>query len=235
MQPYYILLWNRVYQRRSLSIWDSCRLNREVKEDPSITKEKGFENLMSFHVQSRSLICSLFRNLFEHLLTKLNRKLESNVLAADFKDLIFKYNEVVKCLNNMDKEWSPLAFFAVFACMTGLFRGCYLMAFYSNITQARFYSLLGFTSIGLWTMLLILVSASVTNELSRKTKNLFFRLTHRITSPFEEIKRHLKECLTRENRLTLWNIYIVDKSLIISSFGTLLTYGILLGTLGKTN
>ncbi|GFS33345.1 uncharacterized protein NPIL_428341 [Nephila pilipes] len=180
-------------------------------------------------------MCSLVRDLFKHLLDKLSRELNCNVQSEDFKDLIFIYSDIVKYLNNMDKNWSPLVFISVITAMTRVFRGSYFLTFDSNITQARFSTLLVFTCISLWHMLLILVSASITNELSCKTKNLFLRLKHRITSPNEEIKRHLKECLTPENRLTLWNIYVVDKSLIISSFGTLLTYGILLGTLGKTN
>ncbi|GFU90750.1 hypothetical protein TNCV_3781851 [Trichonephila clavipes] len=77
--------------------------------------------------------------------------------------------------------------------------------------------------------------ASTTNELLAKTKNGFRCMTYRISAPHLEIRRRLKEYLTREIHLTLWKIYVMDMPLVITSFGALLTYGMLLGTLGKTS
>ncbi|GFW48147.1 hypothetical protein TNCV_4937531 [Trichonephila clavipes] len=60
-------------------------------------------------------------------------------------------------------------------------------------------------------------------------------LHQKISTTQLEIKHRLKEYLTRETHLTLWKIYVIDMPLVITSFGTLLTYGMLLGTVGKTS
>ncbi|GFV64087.1 uncharacterized protein TNCV_2461141 [Trichonephila clavipes] len=135
----------------------------------------------------------------------------------------------------MDEEWSLFAFVTVLNGMIGLFWCCYHVVFYSSKTTAQHSTLLCFTIVFLWLKLFILVSASITNALLDKTKNSFRCMTYRISTLHLEIKRHLKEYLTQENHLTLWKIYVMDLSLVITSFGTLLTYGMLLGTLGKTS
>ncbi|GFR25257.1 hypothetical protein TNCT_67981 [Trichonephila clavata] len=76
---------------------------------------------------------------------------------------------------------------------------------------------------------------STTNALLAKTENGFRCMTYRISTAHQEIRRRLKEYLTRETRLTLWNIYLMDFPLVITSFGALFTYGMLLATLGKTS
>ncbi|GFS48581.1 uncharacterized protein NPIL_508881 [Nephila pilipes] len=180
-------------------------------------------------------MCVLVRDIFKHLLYRLNRELNIDDLSEDFKDLVFTYRDIVKCLSNMDEDWSPLTFLAFLTSMIGLFWGCYLLAFRSIKIPELFTSLLSFTIVCLCANILILVSASTTNELSCKTKNLLRRLSYRITGRHQGIKRHLKEYLSQEHRLTLWNIYIIDMSLMFASFGTLLTYGILLGSLKNSS
>ncbi|GIX92628.1 hypothetical protein CEXT_254921 [Caerostris extrusa] len=79
------------------------------------------------------------------------------------------------------------------------------------------------------------VSAAATNELAERAKQAVQRLSCGIAKRDKDSAARLKTDLLLENRLTLWKIYIFSRSLVITSFGTLLTYGILLGTLGKEN
>ncbi|GIX92204.1 hypothetical protein CDAR_262141 [Caerostris darwini] len=83
--------------------------------------------------------------------------------------------------------------------------------------------------------LLLMISAAATNELAERAKQAAQRLSCGIAKRDKDSAARLKTDLLLENRLTLWKIYIFSRSLIITSFGTLLTYGILLGTLGKEN
>ncbi|GFY39033.1 uncharacterized protein TNIN_103401 [Trichonephila inaurata madagascariensis] len=180
-------------------------------------------------------MCSLIRNVLKHLLKKLNNEFNSNFLSEDFKNLVLIYCEVVTCLDNMDEEWSLLAFVTVLNGMLGLFWCCYIVTFYSVTNPADYSNLLCFAITFLGLKLLILFSASTTNELLAKIKIGFRCITYRISTPHLEIRRRLKEYLTRETRLTLWKIYVMDMPFVITSFGALLTYGMLLGTLGKTS
>ncbi|GIZ04642.1 hypothetical protein CEXT_164861 [Caerostris extrusa] len=50
------------------------------------------------------------------------------------------------------------------------------------------------------------------------------------------VPHHKTSCAPKilpQTALTLWKIYRIDKSLLISAIGTLISYGILVGTLGS--
>ncbi|GBO22103.1 hypothetical protein AVEN_180232-1 [Araneus ventricosus] len=80
-------------------------------------------------------------------------------------------------------------------------------------------------------ILLIMVPASISNEAAKRAKRVVMSLPSPTND--EELKFEIQKCFFQENFLSLWNIYSLDRSLIITAFGTLLTYGILLATLGK--
>ncbi|GIY31342.1 hypothetical protein CEXT_625541, partial [Caerostris extrusa] len=75
-----------------------------------------------------------------------------------------------------------------------------------------------------------MISASHVNERSHKARQVAKRFLHQIAADKNGIEIMLEEFLT-DNNLTLWKIYSMDKSLIITGIATLITYGILLGTL----
>ncbi|GFU00096.1 hypothetical protein TNCV_1749351 [Trichonephila clavipes] len=79
--------------------------------------------------------------------------------------------------------------------------------------------------------LLILIPAAETNEEASKTENFVQRLRYRFPSFHQKIKFLLEKNIIQDNRLTLWNMYVLDRSLIITSLGSLLSYRVLIGTL----
>ncbi|GFS55661.1 uncharacterized protein TNIN_294311 [Trichonephila inaurata madagascariensis] len=133
----------------------------------------------------------------------------------------------------MDEDWSLFALLTVLNGLIALFWNIYIVTFHINLTFAQFSSLACSVIIFPWFKFLILVSATTTNELIDKTNNIVRCVTYRIPTPQQGLRRLLKENLTRENHLTLWKIYVMDRPLVITCFGSLLTYGMLLGTLGK--
>ncbi|GIY97699.1 hypothetical protein CEXT_553341 [Caerostris extrusa] len=76
-----------------------------------------------------------------------------------------------------------------------------------------------------------MISGAKTNEMVERAKLAVQRLSHRITDIDKESKSNMKINFLLENRFTLWKAYVLDRSLIITSLGALLTYGILIGTL----
>ncbi|GFU68509.1 hypothetical protein TNCV_323871 [Trichonephila clavipes] len=68
------------------------------------------------------------------------------------------------------------------------------------------------------TNLLMIISASITNELATKMKHFVRRLPYLFSTRHEEIKFKLKQNLMQENCLTLWKTYVFDRSLAIASF-----------------
>ncbi|GBO00955.1 hypothetical protein AVEN_266428-1 [Araneus ventricosus] len=82
-------------------------------------------------------------------------------------------------------------------------------------------------------LLLIMVPASITNEAAKTVKRIVRSLPYEMPNSDKELKFGIQKCLFQWKFLSLWNIYVLDRSLIFTAIGTLFTYGILLGSLGK--
>ncbi|GBM03303.1 hypothetical protein AVEN_142583-1 [Araneus ventricosus] len=76
-----------------------------------------------------------------------------------------------------------------------------------------------------------MISGALTNEAERNTHRILQRLYHKFSR--HHLKFKFQETATVQGTLTLWKIYVLDRSLIVSSFAALITYGILIGSLGK--
>ncbi|GFY58270.1 uncharacterized protein TNIN_142841 [Trichonephila inaurata madagascariensis] len=149
------------------------------------------------------------------------------------EDLFVAFVAAMRCMRSMNQHLSLLACLAVIFTMTGSFAGGYKMAFHPNNTEAYFLSLIFSVIFYLTAQLMIMLSASVTNELANKVKCVVRCLPYQDAIQDPKRKFKLKKYLNQDNSLTLWKVYVMDWSLIITSIGTLLTYGILIGTLGK--
>ncbi|KAF8796830.1 hypothetical protein HNY73_001166 [Argiope bruennichi] len=78
-----------------------------------------------------------------------------------------------------------------------------------------------------------MIPAAAANEAARVARNLAFSLPNLTPQCHEEIDLILFDLSTKEPSLTLWKIYKIENSLLISAIGTLITYGFLVGTLGS--
>ncbi|GFY74041.1 uncharacterized protein TNIN_115761 [Trichonephila inaurata madagascariensis] len=153
-------------------------------------------------------------------------------LPNEFKKLHYIYEDIMKKLNDMDSEFSFLAFITVLISTTGLFWDVYRIIFYTNETSA--YILFSLSAIFFLVLLLVLmISGSASNELASEVRVLIQCFQSRESAENEHHINFFKKTLLQDNGLTLWKIYGMSRSLVIGTFGTLLTYGILLATLGK--
>ncbi|GFY50612.1 uncharacterized protein TNIN_467681 [Trichonephila inaurata madagascariensis] len=176
------------------------------------------------------LTCSFIRVLLEHAL----ERIDSEILPEDLENLIVEYGDIARCMRIVDEHFSQPVFFAIFYTMIELFCGGYKVAFLSNMNTIDFLTLVMPQFYYLSIQLLVMVSASITNELASKVKCVMQGLPYEnfIQDPQRRFK--FEKDLNLDNSLTLWKVYVMDRSLIITSIGTLLTYGILIGTLGTT-
>ncbi|GBM45921.1 hypothetical protein AVEN_206463-1 [Araneus ventricosus] len=169
------------------------------------------------------LVCILSRIIFQRIRDNLGlvRVLE------DFQKLATFHEHILNILGYFDKNLSFSSFITILLTMIGIFRCGYSVAFIEdNSTLLNAYML---SSMFLYMLfqLLLMISGSITNEDANGTSNV---LKKRYNKDFKSPKLEVD---FSQNSLTLWRIYILDRSLIIASFGTLLTFGILLATLGK--
>ncbi|GFV49424.1 uncharacterized protein TNCV_1634981 [Trichonephila clavipes] len=173
-----------------------------------------------------SLTCSFIRDFFKWLLIQMHGAVSTNEL----KKMHYIYEGIMKMLNDMDSEFSLLAFIAVLFNTFGLFWDVYRIAFYENETSG--YLLFTLSAISYLALLLMLmISGFASNEQANIVKIHMLCLPHENAE--NQYKMNFNKILLQDNVLTLWKIYVWDRSLVIATFGTLLTYGIMLGTLGK--
>ncbi|GFS75167.1 uncharacterized protein TNCV_718901 [Trichonephila clavipes] len=159
--------------------------------------------------------------------------MKDDFILLDMERFLVEYEVITRCMTSMDEHLSLPAFLAVFFTMTGLFWGGYRIAFNSGMTKNHFLSLIIPLIFYLSVQLLIMVSASVTNELANKVRRVIECLPYQNSTQDPKRIFRFKKVLNHEDSLTLWKVYAMDRSLVFTSIGTLLTYGILIGTLGK--
>ncbi|GFR22347.1 uncharacterized protein TNCT_494441 [Trichonephila clavata] len=185
--------------------------------------------IISVFAMFYSFTCKCIRDLTRCLLDQQNK----NCSPEEIEALISLHVDIMKCMNFMDDNFSYFAFATVFVSMMGTFWSGYRLVFCKTLTAEYFFFKLCLIIINCSTQLLIMLSASFTNELTEEATRRIQCLLCRIPAK-REIKCNLKCDLTQPSSLTLWKIYVMDRSLIISSYASLLTFGILLGALGNS-
>ncbi|GIY56326.1 uncharacterized protein CDAR_613031 [Caerostris darwini] len=80
-------------------------------------------------------------------------------------------------------------------------------------------------------LLMTLPSAAAANQAAATAREIVLSLPGWFPKRYNIVKLLVCRSFMHKTALTLWNIYRIDKSLLISA--TLITYGILLGTLGN--
>ncbi|GBN80681.1 hypothetical protein AVEN_204420-1 [Araneus ventricosus] len=180
-------------------------------------------NVLSSFIVFYMLVCILSRIIFQHIRDNLGlvRVLE------DFQKLVTLHEHTLNILESFDKNFSFSFFITILLTMIGIFRCGYSVTFIEdNPTLLNAY-LISSMFLYMFFQLLLMISGSITNEAAKDTSDV---LKKRYKKDFKSPKLEVD---FSQNSLTIWKIYILDRSLIVASFGTLLTFGILLGTLGK--
>ncbi|GFR20088.1 uncharacterized protein TNCT_37281 [Trichonephila clavata] len=184
---------------------------------------------LSVFVLYYSLTCAYIQVLLQNLIEQLN----DVFLCRDLKNLLCVYGDISKYMSTMDTKFSFMVFVTVLVNMIGLFWSGYRLAIHSDISRVYFLSLMTSGIFYLSHQLTIMSSAASTNEMVNKLKHCAQYLPYRFPKHSQEIKSTLKKDFMQDYHLTIWKIYEMNRSLIVASLGTLLTYGILIGNLGR--
>ncbi|GBM03299.1 hypothetical protein AVEN_142579-1 [Araneus ventricosus] len=140
------------------------------------------------------------------------------------------YQELSVTLTFTDDFLSYPVFVAVTDSMVGFFRSCciVLSLYKSNhLSITTINVIIGMNSIFL---LMLMVPAASTNETARAARKLIGSLPGCFPQRSKEINLLLLRIFKDEPALTLAKVYRIEKSLLISAIGSLVTYGFLVGT-----
>ncbi|GFS75088.1 uncharacterized protein NPIL_637161 [Nephila pilipes] len=161
------------------------------------------------------------------LLIKLE-KYARNASGDRYQHIIYTYLKITHTAKSLEDFLCFSAFAIVIGSMFGLFYLNYSLLFAPIGGFQHFLTLFSgeicfSTFIGM-----IILPASAMNDALFSAKKALIFLTRITPQHYNEVTMIIS---SDEVLLTLWNIYTIHKSLIISAMGTLLTFGILVATL----
>ncbi|GFW21480.1 uncharacterized protein TNCV_1533031 [Trichonephila clavipes] len=177
-----------------------------------------------------TFMCVQIQTLFTHMA----KQIRDLKVGDDFYRLFNAYNELTSIVNLVDDVFSYSALVMVINCMTGLFRVIYSLVFVQEVCiHSDFY----FCFMGLYYLIMLLSviwTASETVQVGKQVQELIVSMPGDFSSHYQELKLLIKtKNVKRKVALTLWKMYAIDRSLVVSALGTFTTYGLLFATLGN--
>ncbi|GIY77166.1 uncharacterized protein CDAR_17371 [Caerostris darwini] len=168
------------------------------------------------------------QDLFNHLLGQLNKD-----HSFEEREKLFEaYGSISKSMRKMDEYFSCPIFIAILLNLFGMFCAGYWIAFHPKISLEYFLYMLCPVMSHLSHHLLLMISASTTNEKGDEAKSILQCLLKHF-HPEIRMKIKYEKNMASKGNLTLWKMHVFDRSLVITTLGCLLTYGILLANLGS--
>ncbi|GBM03288.1 hypothetical protein AVEN_142572-1 [Araneus ventricosus] len=80
-------------------------------------------------------------------------------------------------------------------------------------------------------LFIVILSAALTNEAANSAREEILSFPIWFSEYDMTSKKQVRQRFKKKVALTLWKIYIIDKSLLVSASGTLITYGFLMGSM----
>lgn len=178
-----------------------------------------------------SFLCISLKSLF----VELSQQLNSSTLNQNCCRLLHIYRNINNQMTSFDNCFSYSAFVAVLSGMVGLFRTSYALIFFKRAELFQdFYSCIAGANY-LCFLVIVILTASEAVQSATTAREIALSLPGRIPSRYQELKVLIRKDLRLDVKLTLWKTYAIERSLLISALGSLLTYGILVATLGNIN
>ncbi|GBM03242.1 hypothetical protein AVEN_142535-1 [Araneus ventricosus] len=169
----------------------------------------------------------------KHLLLEFVSKSQILITRRDYQTIIEVYQEITQTISFADNFLSYPAFVNVLCSMVGLFWASYSLLFFLSEDSVSSVYLFGVLILYSILLLIIMLPASAVNKAVDLAKNTLNSLPGWFPDRYETLKLIvLKKFKQQQPCLTLWKVYRIDKPLLVSTLGTLVTYGFLVGTLG---
>ncbi|KAF8796886.1 hypothetical protein HNY73_001217 [Argiope bruennichi] len=78
-----------------------------------------------------------------------------------------------------------------------------------------------------------MIPAAIANEAAEDARHIIVSSTVLLQQRYKESTTYLLQRYKPKVAFTLWKIYKIKKSLLINALGALVTYGVLMGTIGR--
>ncbi|GFX10010.1 uncharacterized protein TNCV_4101491 [Trichonephila clavipes] len=150
-----------------------------------------------------------------------------------YQTILHVYQKITTAIAFADDFLSYPVFIIVLSSMAGLFWSTYSFVFVPRDDSMICICFLSGIVYYSTSLLIVMLTGAVANQAVVFARETVISLPGWIRQHYKELKMDIRQRFKHKTHFTLWNIYIIDKSLLISALGTLVTYGILIGTLGS--
>ncbi|GFY74808.1 uncharacterized protein TNIN_423371 [Trichonephila inaurata madagascariensis] len=174
-------------------------------------------------------MCVHLRLFYSQLISELQNL---NVLH-ECQRLLQAYEAITSTITSLDDHFSYSAFITVLSSMAGIFRASYVLIFDRRAKATTYIYYCVALSLYMYVFLSMILAASAATLKGRNARELIISLPGKFPSHYKKLKMILRNNFKSDIVLTLWKMYVIERSILISACGTLVTYGILIATLGN--
>ncbi|GFY46999.1 uncharacterized protein TNIN_11321 [Trichonephila inaurata madagascariensis] len=151
------------------------------------------------------------------------------------KKIISKYLKISNIMESLEHFMCFSVFLSVVCGMTGMFWLSYKLIFVTKNGYEHYLSSIFGVMYYCSLIIMVILSASSANTAADVAKESVMSLPGKIPQHYKEMKAILRKDCKQNACLTVWKLYKIDRTLIISALGVLMNYGILIATLGTVN
>ncbi|GFT86927.1 uncharacterized protein NPIL_467601 [Nephila pilipes] len=168
-------------------------------------------------------------------LAKFTWRFRTLISQGDYKSILSVHEDISQVMS-LANEFLPVPAFSIVLCiMSALFAFGYTVAFNPSDDIETYFTLLSGILQNIMALLLLMIPAAGSNRAANLAQETINSLPGWLPQHRKALKMHIRQRHSKTFPMTLWNIYVIDESLLISAFGTLLTYGFLLGNIKIPN
>ncbi|GFT75091.1 uncharacterized protein NPIL_307571 [Nephila pilipes] len=168
-------------------------------------------------------------------LAKFTLRFETLISQGDYNSMLSIHEDISQVLALANEFLSVPAFNIVLCITSALFAFGYTVAFNPSDDIETYLTLISGILQNIMALILLMIPAAGCN----RAANLAQETINSLPGWLPQHRKTLKMCISQRHSktfpMTLWNIYVIDESLLISAFGTLLTYGFLVGNIRNVN
>ncbi|GFS64796.1 uncharacterized protein NPIL_121171 [Nephila pilipes] len=173
------------------------------------------------------LVCICLKLFFSEFILKS----EALIAQYNYQRILKIYQKLSQLMTFANDFLSYPVFINVLCSMIGLFTFSYTFVFYPQNEYAIYIIiLLGIFHYSLSLVLSVILAADC-NRTSNLARRTVVSLPGWFPQQYQMLKMLIRQRYKNEFVLTLWKIYVIDESLLVSALGTLVTYGFLVGNM----
>ncbi|GFY68243.1 uncharacterized protein TNIN_466201 [Trichonephila inaurata madagascariensis] len=154
------------------------------------------------------------------------------ILLNDYQSVLQIYQELTETLTFANDFLAYPAFITMLCVMFGLFIFSYCFVFLPKDNLLIYVFTFAGVTLYLMALLPMMLSGACCNRAASQARDTVVSLPGWFPQHYRMLKMLIRQKFKKKYVLTLWKTHVIHESLLMSAFGTLITYGFLVGTIG---